>query len=118
MRVPRLSFHRDKATSYLLDLNSKRGASKAKFFLARGFDRNEWLTFARALAEHALNHRPGRDVRTRFGEKHVVSGPMLCPDDSTPEVLSVWMLTPDGTTTAFVTAYRASDEELECGISR
>ncbi len=38
MSLPRLSIHRDKVTLYLLDLTSKRGVSKAKFFLGRGFD--------------------------------------------------------------------------------
>lgn len=107
MSLPRLSIHRDKITLYLLDLTSKRGASKAKFFLGRGFDTADWLTFIEVLSQHGFNHWPGTSIDTPFGEKHVLTGPMPCPNGTTPDVLSVWMLTLDGTTASFVTAYPA-----------
>ena len=107
MNLPSLSIHRDKAMLYLLDLTSVRGASKARFFLGRGFDAADESAFIEALGRHGFDHWPGVSIATPFGEKRVLVGPMPCPDGSAPDVRSVWMLTPDGTTANFVTAYPA-----------
>lgn len=107
MSLPRLAVRRDKVTAYLLDLTSDDGGPKAKFFLARGFSLDDWLGFVQALGQHGADHWPGRAIITRFGEKHVLIGPMPCPDGSMPEVLSVWMLSSDGAEASLVTAYPA-----------
>lgn len=59
MSLPRLAVRRDKVTAYLLDPASHDGASKAKFFLGRGFSRADWIDFVEALGRHGADHRPG-----------------------------------------------------------
>ena len=87
---------------------SERGRwVKARFFLGRGFALDDPLGFAEALGRHGADHWPGRAITTRLGAKHVLIGPMRCPDGSAPRVLSVWMLLSDRVAAALVTAYPA-----------
>lgn len=107
MTIPRLTIRRDKLTSYLLDVTSERGASKAKFFIGRGFACDGWMALVEAIGRHGADHWPGRAVVTPYGVKHVLVGPMPCPDGTSPDVLSVWMVSRDGTDASLVTAYPA-----------
>lgn len=105
MSLPRLAIRLDKVVADLLDLTSHDGGPKAKFFLGRGFSLDDCMPLIQALGRHGTDHWPGRTIATRFGEKHVLVGPMPCPDGSAPQVLSVWMLSSDGAEAALVTAY-------------
>lgn len=105
--LPTFSIRVDKLTHYLLDLTSIDGASKAKFFLGHGFPADNFFVLLEALANHSGDHWPGRTMPSPHGLKHILEGPMMCPNGTTPIVRSVWMLTPDGTTANFVTAYPA-----------
>lgn len=107
MTLPHFTIRPDKITSYLLDLASERGASKAKFFIGRGFAPDGWISLGEALGRHGSDHWPGRAVLTPYGVKHVLIAPMHCPDGTSPDVLSVWMLSRDGTDASLVTAYPA-----------
>lgn len=44
-----------KIVDYLLNLNSKDGGSKMKFFPTRGFSVEDWSILADALRDHAGN---------------------------------------------------------------
>ncbi len=90
---------------YLLDPNGK-DPSKARFFLGRGFDVLQWLDLSNALAEHAANGWPGT-VKSAgdYGVKHIITGPLQCPDGTSPDVLSVWQFKPGATAASFITAY-------------
>lgn len=102
---PTFSIRVDKLTHYLLDPTSIDGASKAKFFLGRGFPADDFLVLLEALANHSEHHWPGRTRPSPHGLKHILEGPMACPNGTKPIVRSVWLLTLDGTTANFVTAY-------------
>jgi hypothetical protein len=47
---------REKVVGYLLNLNHRYGASKARFFMGFGFQVEAWETFAAALREHGQQH--------------------------------------------------------------
>ena len=104
MRGPRIGIKKDKLVLYLLDLNGK-DPSRAKYFLGRGFTAQNWFQLADALAQHAFDHWPGRVIRVSYGVKHVITGTMVCPDGSTPDVLSVWKVETGDTVASLVTAY-------------
>lgn len=100
----RLGVPQAKVTAYLLNPDHPEGWSKAKFFLARGFDRDRPEELASALAWQARRRWPG-DVQIVPGAvKHRVHGPIECPDGSTPDILTVWQVGDDEHTAFLVTA--------------
>lgn len=105
MAGPVLTVPPRKLTHYLLDLNAL-DPSKAVFFLSRGFTLADWPQLSDALAIHAFANWPG-DVRLadQYGVKHVVTGPLDCPDGSKPDVLAVWQFKPGASAASFITAY-------------
>ena len=105
MALPVFSIRADKLVSYLLDLTSIDGGPKAKFFIGRGFPAEDFFVLMEALAQHGADHWPGDTKPSPHGTKHVLVGPLPCPDGTTPEVRSIWMLSADGATAKLVTAY-------------
>lgn len=90
---------------YLLNPVHKRGASKAKFFLGRGFSVGDVPAMATALTRHASANWPGVVSSNDYGDRHAVVAPMLCPDGTSPRVLTVWQVEPGSVVARFVTAY-------------
>lgn len=97
----------DKILRYLLDLDHVQGASKARFFLARGASRDEWQVFAATLVEHArrnpvvkMRSRPDGAESLLQVDCHV---PM--PDGSTPCIRTVWELREGQVSPRLVTAH-------------
>ena len=100
----RLDVPQAKVTDYLLNPDHPEGWSKAKFFMARGFNRDRPEELANALAWQAARRWPG-DVQVVPGAvKHRVFGPIECPDGSTPDILTVWQIDGDEHTAFLVTA--------------
>ena len=81
-----------KVVSYLLNLDHKEGASKAKFFLKRGFAIGSWRTFATALARHAQTQPVTNIEETEFGTKYQVECQRETPDEKNPCIRSVWII--------------------------
>ncbi len=104
--IESLQIEEAKIVDYLLDVNHVDGGDKAAFFLGRGFTIDAPDELAEALATHAATHWPGRVVTTSYVTKHIVEGPLTCPDGSTPNVLAVWKLDSGEPTAWLVTAYR------------
>lgn len=94
-----------KIEAYLLNLAHKRGGSKAKFFLARGFSLGDTKAFAYALATHAHYNWPGTVTAEAYGEKHAIEAPLACPDGTSPTILAVWKVETGSMTASLVTAY-------------
>ena len=100
-----LAVPRAKVTDYLLNPHHLEGWSKAKFFLARGFDRDRPEVLANALAGQAELGWPGHVQPVPSGVKHRVHGPIDCPDGSRPDILTVWHIS-EGERTAFLVTAR------------
>lgn len=97
-RVPRAAnavVEEKKVVSYLLNREHKEGASKAKFFLKRGFAAESWETFATALARHAQTQPVTNVESTEFGTKYNVECQLETPDELNPCILSVWIVEDD-----------------------
>lgn len=86
-----------KVTHYLLRLDHPEGVAKARFFLARGFESEQWDAMADCLRAQASGNEISKTVKGRFGSKIVVEGPISCPDGTFPVIRTVWMV-PHGTT--------------------
>lgn len=103
--VENLLIEQGKIDDYLLNINHVDGWSKAKFFLGRGFSLGAPQDLANALAQHAIANWPGQVAANTYVTKHIVTGPLACPDGTTPDVLAIWKLIDDGVTASLVTAY-------------
>ncbi|GAC1627566.1 MAG: hypothetical protein NVS9B10_16660 [Nevskia sp.] len=81
-----------KLVGYLLNLNHVDGASKAKFFLSRGFERGLWPDFAAALINHGASQPVVNETATVHGMKYVVECNLETPDGRNPCIRSVWIV--------------------------
>lgn len=81
-----------KLTRYLLDLSSKSGWGKAKYFLARGFTLENWYVFREALLRHALEHEVSMREEREDGTIYILNGEMRMPNGRSDHVRSVWMI--------------------------
>jgi hypothetical protein len=93
-----------KILGYLLNSNNEKGASKARFFFARGFTRRSWQHLAVALVAHAQTNDYTRATQTRFGMIYAVQCVLQTPDGTNPCIRSVWEI-PDGEHPRLITAY-------------
>ncbi len=111
--VEGLSVAHAKVQDYLLNIKHPEGWSKAKFFLARGFDLSQPSVLAEALAVQALMGWPGDELITPGSVKHKIVGPVQCPDGSAPDILTVWQVKTGSTSADLVTArpYRLKSAE-------
>lgn len=82
--------HRSKILGYLLNRNHEKGAPKAQFFLACGFNSAEWQRFADALCAHARENDYTRITNTSFGAIYTVQCALHTPDGADPCIRSVW----------------------------
>jgi hypothetical protein len=94
-----------KVTEYLLNTSRMPAAAKARFFLASGFRSDEWQELASALKRHAEEHTVLNEVRSDYGMKYEIEGPLCCPDGRSPVVRTVWQIDTDGLAPRLITAY-------------
>ena len=101
MHVPNAAFAEiaeAKITKYLLNLEHKKGGSKAKAFLAKGFSLNEWMVLGNALLAHILAYEVTNidDIplgeTIPLGQSYAVEGYMLTPSGSQIYVRSCWTI--------------------------
>lgn len=94
-----------KILDYLLSMESRRGRSKARFFIQFGFRREEWRRMADALLRHGSSYEVVNIAETQYGPTYAVDGIILTPDGSNPRVRTVWMIRYGEDAPRFVTAY-------------
>ncbi len=96
----------EKITKYLLDLDHRDGAAKAKFFIGGGFSPDDPEALAEALKRHFRQNKPTERSPDRFGgERLVIDAPMEGPDGRSPNVRSVWGIDEGETVARLITAY-------------
>ncbi|MFQ3645992.1 MAG: DUF6883 domain-containing protein [Aggregatilineales bacterium] len=95
-----------KITDYLLSLENLNGRAKARFFLAFGFDKQNWQKLAEALKQHAVDNEVTSIVdRGAFGVNYVVEGRLRTPDGRDPDVRVIWTIDNGDDTPRLVSAY-------------
>ena len=98
---------REKVTGYLLCLDRLPAAAKARFFTAFGFRSDQWETLRDALLRHAHANPVMGTTDSAYGTKHVVEGPLECPDGRQPKVCAVWQIDKGSLAPRLITAYPA-----------
>ena len=94
-----------KLVLYLLNPEHRRGKSKARFFVSRGFDADQWQTMAFALRRHAAENIITKEETTPLGVRMAVEGGMAMPDGTVAEVRSIWFIERGERIPRLVTAY-------------
>ena len=94
-----------KIRDYLLSMESRRGRSKARYFIRFGFRREEWQQMADALLRHGASYAVVNIEETQYGPTYAVDGIIRTPDGRNPRVRTVWMIRYGENAPQFVTAY-------------
>jgi hypothetical protein len=94
-----------KIVLYLLNQEHRRGKSKARFFVSRGFDVEHWQNMASVLRRHAAENEIVKEETTPLGVRTVVEGAMAMPNGTLAEVRSIWFIECGERIPRFVTAY-------------
>jgi len=108
MKLPNLAraeVSEEKVVDYLLNPSHPDGASKAKFFAALGFERDDWRTLAEALKRVAAENEVAKNSASPYGEKFIVDGQIESPCGKTPVVRTVWIIDAGADAARLVTAY-------------
>ena len=75
------------------------------FFEAIGFSAREPESLRDALLGHARRQEVSRTLKTPFGVKYVLDGPLKSPNGRDPETRSVWIVETGGDRPRFLTAF-------------
>lgn len=95
-----------KIREYLLAPDHPQGSSKARYFLAHGFELQAWQVLADALREHGMTRELHGERHSDFGTKYEVVCSIATPDGRDPCIISVWIAERAGRP-RLVTAYPA-----------
>lgn len=102
---------RKKITEYLLNLQHRYGAGKARFFAEFGFQIDNSEVLADALREHAQRHAVTATRQTRWGPRYEIDGEMNAPDGRRPRIRTVWQLDEGQIAPRLITAYPLEAEK-------
>ena len=108
MRLPNADVaivEREKITEYLLNIEHRYGASKARYFARFGFTLEAWDVLASALREQAQRHEVARIYETLWGPRFEINGELNAPDGRQPRIRSVWQLDEGEIAPRLITAY-------------
>jgi hypothetical protein len=94
-----------KVTDYLLNSDHPIGGSKAEFFKAVGFSRENVDQFIAALRTHAAQNKIANVILHRYGVKTVVDCFMPTPSGNAYCIRCVWNDHQDGAPPKLVTAH-------------
>lgn len=95
----------EKIAGYLLNLEHRYGARKARFFIALGFSVDEWTTLADALREHGRTHDVSAIRETGFGPRYTVEGELSTSSGAQAFIRSVWQFDKGSIAPRLITAY-------------
>jgi len=99
----------EKVCDYLLNLEHPDGGSKAVWFHALGYARDEWQLLADDLLAIARDCDEFDTETTRFGVKYKAAGLVGRPNHRPGTVLTVWIVEDDDPP-RLVTAYPDEDK--------
>ena len=103
--VSRALVEQRRITDYLLNLAHEQGASKARFFLARGFSLAAWAAFGEALIAQGRNNQVTKVTPTDYGVRYQVDCHCPTPDGMNPCIRTVWEIAQPGQGPRLLTAH-------------
>lgn len=96
---------REKITQYLLSESHPDGRAKAAFFIKFGFTVEQWNVLAESLRKHGMSYPVSKIVKSEYGVRYCVDGPIETPDASHPHIRTVWIVEEGSTGPRLITAY-------------
>ncbi|MBI1226258.1 MAG: hypothetical protein GC192_13575 [Bacteroidetes bacterium] len=108
MKLPNFehaTIREEKLEKYLLNISHPDGASKARFFMQRGFSTESANNLRLALLEHAKEGKVVEEIQNPFGMKYVLKGFLKCPNGTKPNLCSIWIIENGKDIPELVTAY-------------
>ena len=95
----------EKLRDYLLSSQHPLGRFKATFFASLGYTEEDYTQLEADLRSQHLLLDAEEGMRSAYGRKFVITGPLTGPSGRTANLVSVWVI-PSGTEIPrFVTAY-------------
>lgn len=94
-----------KIQDYLLQTEHPQGASKAKFFAARGFAVTDWQVLATALVAQGRSNPVTRTTLTGWGTRYQVDCHCPTPDGTNPCIRTVWEIRDKNAAPRLLTAH-------------
>ncbi|HMF57281.1 MAG TPA: hypothetical protein VK619_13140 [Pyrinomonadaceae bacterium] len=96
---------RGKIVEYLLNAAHPDNGGKAPFFIALGFEADNWETLAAAFRQMALISKATQNMETIHGKKYIVDGAIETPVGKMPVVRGIWIIDTGEDVPRLVTAY-------------
>ncbi len=112
MKLPRANLavvNREKIMEYLLNREHPDNGGKAEFFIALGFNLDEWEILAESLRQLAVLSEVSRSMASPHGKKYIVDGQIETPIGKTPIVRTIWIVDTGESIARLVTAYPHED---------
>ena len=101
----RVRVDREQVIEYLLCESHPDGRAKAAFFIKLGFAVNKWEVLAEMLKKHGMTHPVVKTVRSEYGIRYCVDGPIETPCGVRPSIRTVWILEEGSSEPRLITAY-------------
>jgi hypothetical protein len=82
----------DKLRTYLLNVEHRRGGSKATLLIAMGYSPDEWRRLEADLRKQHLTADCRSDEKTIYGQSYVIVAPLTGPGGRGVNFRSVWQI--------------------------
>lgn len=106
----RATIDQQKLVDYLLNPSHPDNGGKAAFFEGWGFSRVNSNVLERAIRHMIARSNVTRQVKSAWGIKYVVDGPLAAPAGTTPAVRTIWIIDATDPGPRLVTAYPLGKE--------
>ena len=97
--------NREKIIEYLLSESHPDGRAKAAFFAKYGFKVEQWEVLAASLRKHGIDNPVVKTVKSEYGVRYCVDGPVETPGGDRPDIRTVWIVEEGSSEPRLVTAY-------------
>ena len=96
---------RGKIIEYLLSQTHPDGRAKAAFFTELGFTIEKWEVLAESLRTHGRANPVVKAIKSKYGVRYCVEGPIETPAGISPNLRSVWVIEEGVSEPRLITAY-------------
>lgn len=108
MKIPNASqaiIHPDKLRGYLLDVDHKRGKSKAALLLSFGYAPQNWRQLENDLREYHLSAEVTAVRETPYGVRYEIQASLKAPNGRFIQVRSIWQIDKGTDCARFITLF-------------
>ncbi|MCL4870209.1 MAG: hypothetical protein KJ063_14690 [Anaerolineae bacterium] len=108
MKIPNGSqavIHPEKLRGYLLDVEHKRGKSKAAVLLSFGYTPENWQALANDLRQYHLTAEVTAVRETAYGIRYEVQALLFTPDGRSLQVRTIWQIDTGTNFPRFITLF-------------